>query len=233
MIMTTATLGKPASKIHYPESDGKPMAESDYQRIPLAYAVEALDYFFRDRADVYVSGNLLIYYEEGNPDLSVAPDVFVAVGISKGERRSYLVWKEGKAPDFVIEITSRSTKSEEQGTKRGVYAYLGVREYFQYDPTGDYLRPALQGDRLSEGHYVPMPPSYRPDGTLFLRSELLNVELRLEGKRLGLYDARTGEKLLTYAEAQDARHEERTARRAAEAEIARLREELARLKGNP
>ena len=238
--MTTATLGKPASKIHYPESDGKPMAESDYQRIPLAYAVEALDYFFRDRADVYVSGNLLIYYEEGDPDQVVSPDVFVALGVPKGERRSYFVWKEGKAPDFVVEITSRSTKGEDQGTKRGVYAYLGVREYFQYDPTGDYLRPALQGDRLSEGHYVPMPSTYHPDGALFLRSELLNIELRLEGRRLGLYDLRTGEKLLTYAESQDARQEERAARlaaeeaqQAAEAEVVRLREELERLKGSP
>ena len=229
--MTTPAIQRPRSKIYYPESDGKPIAESDYQRIPLAYAVEALDYFFRDRADVYVSGNLLIYYEEGDPDLSVSPDVFVALGVPKGERRSYFVWKEGKAPDFVVEITSRSTKGEDQGTKRGVYAYLGVREYFQYDPTGDYLRPALQGDRLSEGHYVPMPSTYHPDGALFLRSELLNIELRLEGRRLGLHDLRTGEKLMTYAEAQDARLAAEEARQAAEAEVARLREELARLKG--
>ncbi len=230
--MATVTLERPRSKIYYPESDGKPMAESDHQRIPLAYAVEALDYFFRDQADVYVSGNLLIYYEEGDPDSAISPDVFVALGVPRRERRSYFVWKEGKAPDVVIEITSRSTKGEDQGAKRGAYAYLGVREYFQYDPTGDYLRPALQGDRLNNGQYTPMPVVYQPDGTLFLRSELLNIELRLEGKRLGLYDIRTGGKLLTYAEAQDARHEERTARLAVEAENARLKEELARLKGN-
>ncbi len=207
------------------------MAESDYQRKPLSYAVEALAYFFRDRPDVYVSGNLLIYYEEGNPEMSVAPDVFAAIGIPRHERRSYFVWKEGKAPDFVIEVTSRSTRAEDQGTQRGLYAYLGVREYFQYDPTGDYLRPPLQGDRLHEGHYVPLDPARLPDGSLSLRSEILNIELRLTGGQLGLYDS-AGEKLLTYAEAQDALRAAQEAQRSTEAELARLKEELAKLKGD-
>jgi Uma2 family endonuclease len=228
--MTTVTLGKPLSKTYYPDSDGKPLAESDFQRKPLSYAVEALTYFFRDQPDVYVSGNLLIYYEEGNPDMSVAPDVFVALGVAKQERRSYFVWKEGKAPDFVIEVTSRSTRAEDQGAKRGTYAYLGVREYFQYDPTGDYLQPALRGDRLSGDHFVPLSPTNLPDGGLSFHSEVLKIELRLEHGQLGLYDPKTGKKLLTYEEAQDALQAEQGARRAAEA--ARLREELARLKGS-
>jgi Uma2 family endonuclease len=224
--MTTLAVDRPPTKTHYPDSDGKPMAESDFQRKPLAYAVEALAYFFRDRPDVYVSGNLLIYYEEGSPELSVAPDVFVVVGVPRQERRSYFIWREGKAPDFVIEITSRATRSEDQGAKRGIYAYLGVREYFQYDPTGDYLRPPLQGDRLSEGRFLPVAPSVLPDGNLSLTSQVLNIELRLEGSQLRLYDLKTGEKLLTYEEAQDARREAR-------AEAERLRAELARLKGEP
>jgi hypothetical protein len=200
------------------------MAESDFQRKPLSYAVEALAYFFRDRPEIYVSGNMLVYYEEGSPEMSVAPDVFVVIGVSKQERRSYFVWKEGKAPDFVIEITSRSTRAEDQGAKRGTYAYLGVREYFQYDPTGDYLVPALRGDRLSGDHYLPIPPVEAPSGGLSFHSDVLNVELRLEGSgQLGLYTP-AGEKLLTYEEAQDARIK-------AEAEIAKLKEELARLKG--
>ncbi len=218
------TLDRPRQKIEYPESDGKPMAESDFQRKPLSYAVEALAYFFRDHPDVYVSGNMLMYYEEGSPEMSVAPDVFVVMGVSKQERRSYFVWKEGKAPDFVIEITSRSTRAEDQGAKRGTYAFLGVREYFQYDPTGDYLAPALRGGRLSGEAYAPIPSATLPNGSLSLRSAVLGIELRLEPSgQLGLY-APAGAKLLTYEEAQDARLQ-------AEAEIAKLKEELARLKG--
>ena len=61
-----------ASTIEYPSSDGQLMAESDFQRKPLTYGVEALDLYFQDRPDVYVSGNLFIYYEEGNPQASIA-----------------------------------------------------------------------------------------------------------------------------------------------------------------
>ncbi len=148
------------------------------------------------------------------------------------------MWKEGRGPDVVLEVTSRSTRSEDQGPKRGLYALLGVREYFQYDPTGDYLLPALQGGRLNGDHYTPIAPVLRsngdesPGGVLALRSEVLSVEFRLVGGRLAVYDPASGQKLLTYAEAQDARAQERAARLAAEAEVARLRQELARLRGD-
>src|SRR5713101_1307071 len=147
----------PTRPIEYPSSDGLPMAESDFQRKPLTYGVEALDIYFQDRPDVYVSGNLFIYYEEGNPQASIAPDVFVVLGAPKHDRSSYLLWNEPKAPDFVLEITSRRTRREDQETKPTTYARLGVQEYWQYDPTGDYLAPALQGFRLVVGHYEPLP----------------------------------------------------------------------------
>ncbi len=73
----------------YPESDGKPIAESDWTRDYLFYSVEALNHYFRDRSDVYVSGNLFIYYEQGFPDAVVAPDVFVIFGVEKKKRLIY------------------------------------------------------------------------------------------------------------------------------------------------
>ena len=74
------------ARVDYPSSDGQPMAETDHQRTPLTYAVEALRHHFRDRPDVYVSGNLFIYYEEGNPHAVVAPDVFVVLGADRADR---------------------------------------------------------------------------------------------------------------------------------------------------
>lgn len=133
-----STVFHPVDRIDYPDSDGQPMAESDFQRTPLIYAVESLRIYFQDRADVYVSGNLFLYYEPGNPRAVVAPDVFVVIGAPRHDRASYKLWEEPKGPDFVLEITSRSTYTEDQGVKRGVYALLGVREYWQYDPTGDF-----------------------------------------------------------------------------------------------
>jgi Uma2 family endonuclease len=121
------------------------MAESDFQRHYLIYAVEALGVYFEDREDVYVSGNLFIYYEEGNPQAVVAPDVFVVIGAPKGDRSSNMLWREPKEPDFVLEVPSRSTRSEDQGAKRGIYAFLGVQEYWQYDPDRRLPRPAIAG----------------------------------------------------------------------------------------
>ena len=109
-------------RIHYPSSDGQPVAESDFQLHPLLYAVTALRTHFQDRADVYVAGNMFIYYEEGNPEAVVAPDVFVVLGTTKRDRASYMLWEEPKGPDFVLEITSRSTRTKDQGPKRGTYA---------------------------------------------------------------------------------------------------------------
>lgn len=216
----------PATTIDYPSSDGLPMAESDVQRQYLIYAVEALGVYFQDREDVYVSGNLFIYYEEGNPQAVVAPDVFVVVGVSKRDRSSYLLWHEPKAPDFVLEVTSRSTRSEDQGAKRGIYAFLGVQEYWQYDPTGDYLIPPLQGSRLVGRNYRPLQETTFPDGTLTLPSHVLGLDIRLEHGRLRFYDPATGQNLLTRQEAEQARQEAEQARR--EAEQARQEAEQAR-----
>jgi Uma2 family endonuclease len=196
------------------------MAETDVHIDALLYLREALKDYFRDAPQVYVAGNMLLYYEEGNPAACVAPDVFVVQGVAKRERRTYKLWEEGQPPAVVFEITSRGSRLEDLGTKRVVYAMPGVREYFLYDPLGEYLRPPLQGYRLQEGEYQRLLPG----GEGELVSQVLGVELRVEAGRLRVIDPATGERLLTPAEAQ-------AARRAAEAELERLRAELARLRG--
>src|SRR5215470_372727 len=223
-----AIAGNPTTTtIEYPSSDGLPMAETDFQRKPLIYAVEALDAYFRHRPDVYVSGNLFLYYEEGNPRAVVAPDVFVVFGAIKRDRPSYFLWREPKAPDFVLEITSKSTRSEDQESKPQTYAQLGVREYVQYDPTGDYLKPPLQGLRLVAGIYEPLPVTTRPEGKLVLYSAVLELELHVEDGQLHFYAAGTGQKLLTHREAEQARLQAEQAR--IQAEQDRVQAEQARL----
>jgi Uma2 family endonuclease len=227
--------------IHYPETDGKPMGETDVHIDALIYLREALRDHFRDAPQIYVAGNMFLYYEEGNPTACVAPDVFVVQGVDKHERRTYRLWEESQPPAVVFEITSRGTRLEDLGTKRAVYTMLGVQEYFVYDPLGEYLRPPLQGYRLHEGEYQRLPPA----GEEGLASQVLGLELRVEAGRLRVVDSATGEPLLTPAELQAARRAETTARQAeatarraaevrvaeVEAELERLRAELARLRG--
>lgn len=214
--------------VKYPDSDGKPVAESDFQLNELIYAREGLRIYYRDRChrdDVYVAGNLLIYYEEGNPRASVAPDVFVVIGVANHDRRSYRLWHEGgKAPDFVLEITSQSTRAEDQGHKRELYRRLGVKEYWQYDPTGDYLEPVLQGLALTAGEYGPMACGETAVGRPAVASEVLGLELHVTEGGLRFHDPDTGQYLMSHAEAEAraqaeaARAEAEAARAAAEAE---------------
>ena len=111
--------------------------------------IETLKAHFAADPMVYVSGNMLLFYEEGNSRRHVAPDVFVVRGVPKRLRDNYLIWEEGKGPDLVIEITSKTTRREDQTKKLALYRdVLQVPEYFQFDPTEDYLKPPMQGFRL-------------------------------------------------------------------------------------
>ncbi|MEI2421567.1 Uma2 family endonuclease, partial [Arthrospira platensis SPKY2] len=102
--------------MEYPDCDGLPMAESDAARDYLIYGTESLKLHFQHRSDVYVSGNLFVYYERDNPKAVVAPDVFVVFGVEDKQRLSYKVWEENYTlPSFILEITSKSTRSEDQG----------------------------------------------------------------------------------------------------------------------
>ena len=148
--MVTAAQSPTTAEVFYPESDGQPMAESDVHRDLMIDLIAMLREYFHDDPQVYISGNLLLYYQEGNPRRSVAPDVFVVKGVPGGRRRIYKLWEEGQPPDVVFEVTSPSTRGEDLRTKHDLYARLGVTEYFLFDPLGEYLRPPLQGHQLTQ-----------------------------------------------------------------------------------
>jgi Uma2 family endonuclease len=225
--MSTTTIFPPLPAIEYPESDGKPLGETDAHRREILAIISMLELYFAAHADVYISGNLMLYYEEGNPRAVVSPDVFVVKGVSKHERRVYKLWEEGQPPTVVFEITSRSTRLEDKGSKRELFAMLRVREYFLFDPLSEYLKPPLQGFRLADDEYVAIQPD--EDGALV--SEELGLRMRRDSSYLRLTDITTGEPLLRTAELDAARRAAEERSRAAETEIERLRAEIARLQG--
>lgn len=188
--------------VEYPSSDGEPMAESDYQYEPLTYAADSLKVYFQDRADVYVAANHFVYYEEGVPSSVVAPDVYVVLGAAKRKRDSYLLWKEPKGPDFVLEITSRSTRTRDQREKRDLYKSLGVTEYFCFDPTLTFLDPPLIGHRLSGGRYIPIRPKYETETSIALHSKVLGLDLRVIDDEFRFVNPLTGEALRSLADSE-------------------------------
>jgi Uma2 family endonuclease len=223
-------------EIYYPESDGQPMAESDLHRKEMSYLIDSLDDHFAQTPDVYVAGNLFLYYVKGDPRSVVAPDTFVVKGVPKGNRKVYKLWEEGgQVPCLVVEVTSDTTRDEDLEKKMSLYERLGVDEYFLFDPLGDYLSPRLQGHRLVRGRYQPLSSR---NGSLASRTT--GVTFMLEGGHIRLIETATGEPLLRreewkaraarVAQAETRLAAEIEARRAAEDEIARLRAELERLR---
>lgn len=214
--------------IYYPETDGKPLAETDLHRIIIIDTYHKLNSHYEDNDDVYVSGNLLIYDIQGKPRRSISPDVMVVFGIEKKMRRIYKTWEEGKAPDFVIEFFSKSTYRNDLGRRRTRYASIGVREYFLYDPELSYLDESLMGFRLNEnGIYDAI--EQLPHGGL--NSEVLGMEFRIQDDGIGLFDTTSGEWLQTPEEkAYAIALQEASARQKMEEETARLRIEIEKLK---
>ena len=228
--------------IEYPESDGEPMGETDLHRDWMVRILDMLRYRYREQS-VYVASNLLVYYEEGVLRRFVVPDNFVVLGCDPKRRRVFKTWEEEKVPDVVFEVTSRSTKQDDESFKPQIYERIGVKEYFLYDPTNDYLQPSLQGHRLhGDDGFVAITAN--EDGGL--ACEALGILLRLDDQDLVISDAATGDVLLTEAESERAAHAaeraareaeraareaERAARDAAEARAADLQAELDRLRG--
>jgi Uma2 family endonuclease len=192
------------------------MAETEFHRDLMTDLIDTLKDWFATDPTAYVSGNLLLFYEEGNKRRHVSPDVFVVFGVSKRKRLNYLLWEEGHGPAVVIELTSSSTRREDTRQKLDLYRdVLRVPEYFLFDPFGDYLSPQLQGHRLVGREYRPI----RPTGGR-LRSRQLRLWLEPDGQDLRFVNPQNGERLLTKSEArraaEDARRAAEDARRAAE-----------------
>lgn len=201
--------------IHYPESDGKPMAETDVHRKEATAFIDALEDHFRGNSQVYVAGNNFVYYQEGNRKAVFSPDVYTVHGVEKKRRRTYKFWEEGYAPSFIMELSSRSTWKEDSRKKMQLYARLGVKEYFLYDPEADVMTPPLRAYRLdprvAEYHRIVA----NADGRII--SKVLGLTLWTDKNfRLHYVNTATGEELLRYGKVVALRREERRDRERAE-----------------
>jgi Uma2 family endonuclease len=215
----------------WPESDGKPMAENATNRIQMTNLIFALEQALAPRVRVCVGGNQMMYYDITDRRRHVSPDVYAALDVEPGIREKWQTWREdGLFPQVVFEITSKSTEKEDLGSKRALYARLGVEEYYIFDPAGK-LRPPFQCFRRQESQLAPVPIAH---GSIY--SPALEIELRVVDSWLRVIDPAAGHPFLTPEEerqahqaaeaardeAEAARDEAEAARRAAEERAARL-----------
>jgi Uma2 family endonuclease len=196
--MSTLPLPAPSGGVFYPESDGEPMADNTKQLRWIFVLYGNLAALFRDAPDVFVGSNQFWYPVEGEPEVRVAPDVYVVFGRPKGDRPSYKQWEEGGTPMTVVfEVLSPKNTVAEMVEKQAFYEEHGVEEYYVYDPDNNllfvYLRQGelLRRQRQVAGFVSPRlgirfePPGpelvvYRPDGRRFLTFEELEAERERE-----------------------------------------------------
>ncbi|WP_337173733.1 Uma2 family endonuclease [Paludisphaera sp.] len=251
--MGTSIARSPEDLLLYPDDDGEPMSDNTVQFRWICTIVEGLQFLFRDRPDVFVAGNLLWYAREGFPEVRTAPVAMVVLGRPKGERGSYMQWREaGVPPTVVFEVRSPSNTDAEMKRKRVFYERHGVREYYFFDPDGRTLQGWIRrGDRLDEIddirgwtspllgiRFEPEGPEgltiYHPDGSPFdtaleAREDALAAR---EAAMEALEAAREerGRKLAERRRAEEAESLAEAERQRAEAERERAERYLARLR---
>ena len=188
---------------------------------------------FGQRPDVFLNRETFICYDRSNLNVRVSPDIYLAFGVDARAitpRRLYLPWEVGKPPDFALEVASGSTGREDVNRKPGIYAAIGVPEYWRFDPSGgEYHDAPLSGGLLLDGAYRPVELTTEPDGILKGYSPLLELSLAWDEGWPRLYDPATGTYLEGWREVWHARLAAEARALAAEAEAQLLREQLRRL----
>ena len=197
---------------------------------------DLFDRRYRAEKDVFISSDLKICWGiKGLPD--PAPDVAVIRGVRDKEenRDSFDVVREGVLPCLIVEVVSSRTAEHRRADyekKVAIYERAGVPEYVIVDPQLHLKRPKMRISgyrREASGRYRTIEPDR--EGRVLSETTGLWFSVSADGQRLWLVDAVTGERMLISREVEDLAERESESRRLAEAELARLREELARLKG--
>ncbi|WP_413200385.1 Uma2 family endonuclease [Nostoc piscinale] len=199
--MVTQIQPQTQPEVIYPDSDGQPVANNTIQFRWIVEIKQNIDWLFASDPNVFVAGDLFWYPIEGRNKIVNAPDVMVVLGRPKGDRLSYLQWKEGGIPPQVVfEILSPSNTQVEMDKKLLFYDRYGVEEYYIYDPDSNSLQGWLRGEdgldvipqmedwvspRLKI-RFVPSPEGlqlYRPDGEHFLSYSEISQRLEQEHQR--------------------------------------------------
>ena len=218
--------------------DPEPVEDGLLQESAIFEVVSILKDYFRDDTDTFVSGGGFIFYDPSNGNRRIAPDLFIAFDVDVAGIRAnlpnYLIWEVGKPPDFALEVASPSTADNDLGSKRDLYAQLGITEYWRLDSTGgDLYGQPLSGERLVDGVYRPLELNTAADGTTWAYSEILDLRFHWGLELRHQFDVRDPRTGLTVrlseverqarlavedrlAATEDTMLEERSARRAAE-----------------
>ena len=202
--------------IIYPSSDGEPVAETYIHLYAILTTLEVLKQYLSGQ-QATVLANQFMYYSQGLPRMRVAPDVMVIFNVEPGGRDNYKIWEEKEVPQVIFEMTSPGKKNQDKEFKKTLYEQLGVKEYWLFDPKGEWISEKLIGYRLRNNAYEIIEDN---------RSEPLQLQLKIEGELIGFYREDTGEKLLIPEELATALQQKETELQQKESELQQKETEL-------
>ena len=224
---------EPKSPVQLPDPpDREPEGMTSFDHLTLNGGAHHLVQRLGNPDTTLVAGERYITREPGAPaEGRMAPDLLVAFDADLEAYRAsngYVISEQGKPPDLVMEIASRSTGQRDVEDKGLAYAALGIPEYWRFDETGDFHGTWLAGDRLWEGRYEPIPIETVEEGVLQGYSSVLNLLIRWDHGGLGWHDPETGHHIATFYQERARADAEQTRADTAEARVRELEEELRR-----
>ncbi|MDQ3130713.1 MAG: Uma2 family endonuclease [Acidobacteriota bacterium] len=212
-------------EIIYPEQREDDMGETSFHYRVISDLMQMLRMFFREREDVFMTGNMNIYYVEGNPYKWFAPDILVAFGVQNHERSVYKIWQEKVFPQVVFEVASDRTWKNDVSGKLKLYEQLGAEEYYILDSEFKYLPSPLMAFRRENDALLPVEIS---GDKVF--SPRLNLEIVRTENNFRLFNPQTGEFLLTLEESEAEKKNFESRAITAEMELELLKAEIEKLK---
>ena len=224
---------KPRTLLPLPDPpEQEPDDMTSFQHLAKTGNVYLLTNYLGNPDTTIVSGERFIVPEPGTPVSQwIYPDMFVSFNANPAlynQDNSYVISRQGKPPDLVMEIASRETGKNDVENKPAKYAALGIPEYWRFDHTGNFHGTRLAGDRLAEGRYEPVAIEELEEGVLQGYSAVLGLLIRWEHGQLRWHEPETGEHIPTFEQEREGRLAERESRLAAEARVRELEAELAR-----
>ncbi len=213
------------ASLEYDPDEPEPLPEAMEQEPIIQEILGIISSRFTDfglRPDNFLSSNTILCYDPANLNVRVQPDIYLSFGVEQAairRRKLYLPWEAGKPPDLALEVASESTSRQDIIAKPGIYAAVGIPEYWRFDPTGgDYHGEPMAGGLLVNGAYQSIELTTEPDGILKGYSPMLALSLAWDEGWPRFYDPATATYLENWRQERAAREAERLARRSAEAE---------------
>ena len=227
--MSTTTLGPVGTEtgilVPFPDPSRHPDEMNSFRPISRPGGAYLLDWHFGSPETTLIAAELYISPESLSDVKGLrAPDLLIAFDVAPeacDRSNAYVISEQGKPPDFVLEVASRSTGRVDVRDKPADYAALGIPEYWRFDETGEY-----HGQRLAGNHYEPVEIAELDEGSLEGYSAVLELYLHWEAGRLKWYDPETGRTIMDLAAMQRIAEAERQARLEAEQRIRELEEKL-------